>query len=60
MLGTGTYTMSTLAKFRQPTAEGFLVCLRDGGALAGMITIDSIIRGRFQSASVSGGPSPAR
>jgi [ribosomal protein S5]-alanine N-acetyltransferase len=42
-----------LAKFSLPTAEGFLVCLRDGGALAGMITIDSIIRGRFQSASVS-------
>jgi hypothetical protein len=40
-----------LAKFRQPTAEGFLVCLRDRGALAGMITIDSIIRGRFQSAA---------
>jgi ribosomal-protein-alanine N-acetyltransferase len=32
-----------LAKFSQPTAEGFLVCLRDGGTLAGMVTIDSII-----------------
>jgi len=42
-----------LAKFRSPATEGFLVCLRDGGALAGMISIDSIIRGRFQSASVS-------
>jgi [ribosomal protein S5]-alanine N-acetyltransferase len=42
-----------LARFRQPGAEGFLVCVRDGGALAGMITIDSIIRGRFQSASLS-------
>jgi ribosomal-protein-alanine N-acetyltransferase len=42
-----------LAKCSRPTAEGFLVCLRDGGAMAGMITIDSIIRGRFQSASVS-------
>ena len=46
------YTMPTtpeafqtyLAKYSQPTAEGFLVCLRDGGALAGMITIDSIVR----------------
>ena len=44
-----------LAKLGQPTAEGFLVCLRDGGALAGLVTIDSIIRGRFQSASVSYG-----
>ena len=55
------YTMPTtpeefqayLARFRQPSTEGFLVCVRDGGAMAGMITIDSIIRGRFQSASLS-------
>jgi ribosomal-protein-alanine N-acetyltransferase len=44
-----------LVRLSQPTTEGFLVCLRDGGAMAGMITIDSIIRGRFQSASVSYG-----
>ena len=42
-----------LAKYGQPTAEGWLVCLRDSGALAGMITIDSIVRGRFQSATLS-------
>jgi [ribosomal protein S5]-alanine N-acetyltransferase len=42
-----------LVRLSQPATEGFLVCLRDGGAMAGMITIDSIIRGRFQSASVS-------
>jgi [ribosomal protein S5]-alanine N-acetyltransferase len=42
-----------LSRFSQPTAIGFLVCVRDGGAMAGMITIDSIIRGRFQSASLS-------
>ena len=55
------YTMPTtpeefqayLARFRQPSMEGFLVCVREGGAMAGMITIDSIIRGRFQSASLS-------
>src|SRR5690348_11804067 len=55
------YTMPTtpeafqayLAKYSQPTAEGWLVCLRDGGALAGVITIDSIVRGRFQSATLS-------
>src|SRR5438477_1972148 len=42
-----------LAKLSQPTTEGFLVCLQDSGALAGVVTIDSIIRGRFQSASLS-------
>jgi ribosomal-protein-alanine N-acetyltransferase len=42
-----------LVRLSQPATEGFLVCLRDGGAMAGMITVDSIIRGRFQSASVS-------
>jgi [ribosomal protein S5]-alanine N-acetyltransferase len=55
------YTMPTtreqfqayLAKFRQPSTEGFLVCVRDGGSMAGLITIDSIVRGRFQSASLS-------
>ena len=55
------YTMPTtpeafqtyLAKYSQPTAEGWLVCLRDRRALAGMITIDSIVRVRFQSATLS-------
>jgi [ribosomal protein S5]-alanine N-acetyltransferase len=42
-----------LVRLSRPETEGFLVCLREGGALAGMITIDSIIRGRYQSASVS-------
>ncbi len=42
-----------LARYSQPGTEGFLVCLRSGGALAGIVTIDSIIRGRFQSASLS-------
>jgi ribosomal-protein-alanine N-acetyltransferase len=55
------YTMPTaprefgvyLTRFEQPTAEGLVVRMRDGGGLAGMITIDSIVRGRFQSASLS-------
>ncbi len=42
-----------LARLSQPGIEGFLVCLRDGGAMAGIVTIDSIIRGRYQSASLS-------
>jgi [ribosomal protein S5]-alanine N-acetyltransferase len=44
-----------LTRYAQPATEGFLVCLRDGGTMAGMVTIDSIIRGRFQSASLSYG-----
>jgi len=48
---------------------GRLVCVQDSGAMAGVIAIDSIIRGRFQSASLSYGemtgfppvpPHPAR
>ncbi len=42
-----------LTRYAQPATEGFLVCLRDGGTMAGMVTVDSIIRGRFQSASLS-------
>ena len=42
-----------LGRFSQPTAEGFLVCLRGGGAMTGLFTIDSIVRGRFQSAGLS-------
>ncbi len=42
-----------LARFSQPSTEGFLISLSGDGAMAGMVTIDSIIRGRFQSASLS-------
>jgi ribosomal-protein-alanine N-acetyltransferase len=57
------YTMPTtpeafasyLTRLGQPGTEGRLVCVRDSGAMAGVITIDSIIRGRFQSASLSYG-----
>src|SRR5947207_5023142 len=42
-----------LARYAQPATEGFLICLRDSGAIAGVATIDSVIRGRFQSASLS-------
>ena len=42
-----------LARFSQPSTEGFLVCLSGDGAMAGMITVNSVIRGRFQSASLS-------
>jgi [ribosomal protein S5]-alanine N-acetyltransferase len=42
-----------LTRYAQPATEGFLVCALGSGAMAGMITIDSIVRGRFQSASLS-------
>ena len=47
----GTY----LTRLERPSTEGRLVCVRDSGAMAGVIVIDSIIRGRFQSGSLSYG-----
>jgi [ribosomal protein S5]-alanine N-acetyltransferase len=35
------------------TAEGFLICTRATGAIAGVAHINSIIRGRFQNGSLS-------
>jgi [ribosomal protein S5]-alanine N-acetyltransferase len=42
-----------LTRFDHITAEGFLICLRGTGTIAGAIHINSIIRGRFQNGSVS-------
>jgi [ribosomal protein S5]-alanine N-acetyltransferase len=42
-----------LTRLSRPSTEGRLVCMRDGGAMVGVIIVDSIIRGRFQSASLS-------
>jgi len=42
-----------LTRLSQPSTEARLVCVREGGAMAGIITIDTIVRGRFQSASLS-------
>jgi [ribosomal protein S5]-alanine N-acetyltransferase len=50
---TGEDFQAYLARFRQPATEAFLVCLRDGGEMAGLVTVDSIVRGRFQSATLS-------
>ena len=57
------YTMPTtpeafqayLTQLSRPTTEARLVCVRDSGAMAGIIVIDSIIRGRFQSGTLSYG-----
>lgn len=41
-----------IARYDGPDEESLLVCLNDTGAIAGMININSIIRGRFQSGSL--------
>ncbi len=42
-----------IRRYQQPSEESLLICLRDTGAIAGMVNINSIIRGRFQSGSLS-------
>ena len=42
-----------LRRFDHVTAQGLLVCLRETGTIAGMININSIIRGRFQNGSLA-------
>ena len=42
-----------LRRFDHVTAEGLLICLRETGAIAGVIHINNIIRGRFQNGSLS-------
>ena len=41
-----------LARFDDLTAQSLLICLRDTGAIAGMVNINTIIRGSFQNASL--------
>jgi ribosomal-protein-alanine N-acetyltransferase len=42
-----------LTRYQQPSEESLLVCLRGTGAIAGLVNINSIIRGRFQNGSIS-------
>lgn len=42
-----------LAGFSPDYSESLLVCLRDSGAIAGLINIKEIIRGRYQGATIS-------
>ncbi|MDL4771872.1 MULTISPECIES: GNAT family N-acetyltransferase [Thermomonosporaceae] len=42
-----------LTRYEQPDEESLLVCLGGTGAIAGMVNINSIIRGRFQSGSLA-------
>jgi [ribosomal protein S5]-alanine N-acetyltransferase len=42
-----------LRRYQQPDEASWLICLRAGEAIAGMVNINSIIRGRFQNGSIS-------
>jgi ribosomal-protein-alanine N-acetyltransferase len=41
-----------LTRFDHVTGESFLVCLRDTGAIAGVVNVNNIIRGRYQNGSL--------
>jgi ribosomal-protein-alanine N-acetyltransferase len=42
-----------LTRYEQPSEEALLVCLRSTGSLAGLVNINSIIRGRLQSGAIA-------
>ncbi len=42
-----------LGRYQRSSEASLLVCLRSTGAIAGVVNINSIIRGRFQSGSLS-------
>jgi ribosomal-protein-alanine N-acetyltransferase len=42
-----------LARYAQPDEESLMICVRGSGAIAGLVNINSIIRGRFQSGSIA-------
>lgn len=42
-----------LRRYQQPSEESLLVCLRGTGAIADVVNVNSIIRGRFQCGSLS-------
>jgi len=51
--GTPQEFQAYLTRFDHVTAVGLLICLRGTGAIAGVIHINSIIRGRYQNGSLS-------
>jgi [ribosomal protein S5]-alanine N-acetyltransferase len=42
-----------LTRYEQPNEESVLICVRDSEAIAGVVNLNSIIRGRFQSGSIA-------
>ncbi|MEV0347921.1 GNAT family N-acetyltransferase [Nonomuraea sp. NPDC050680] len=43
---------SYLTRFEQPLHEGFVICLRDTGAIAGRVNVNNIVRGTNQSGTL--------
>ncbi|HEV7629212.1 MAG TPA: GNAT family N-acetyltransferase [Streptomyces sp.] len=41
-----------LARFEQPTHEGFVICLHDTGEIVGAVNINNIVRGTLQSGAL--------
>jgi ribosomal-protein-alanine N-acetyltransferase len=41
-----------LTRYERPSEESLLICVRETGAIAGVVNINSIIRGRFQCGSL--------
>ncbi len=42
-----------IGRYQRPGEESLLICLRGTGAIAGLVNINSIVRGRFQCGSLS-------
>ncbi|MET7766725.1 GNAT family protein [Streptomyces sp. NPDC005355] len=47
-----------ISKLERADHEGFLICVRETGALAGFININTIVRGAFQCGSIGYGAFP--
>jgi [ribosomal protein S5]-alanine N-acetyltransferase len=50
---TGAEFQAYVTRYSGPDEESLLVCGRDTGAIAGMININTIVRGRFQCGSLA-------
>lgn len=48
----GTMFRYYMQRISRADHEGFAICLRDGGAIVGVINLNNIVRGSFQSASL--------
>ncbi|MGY0490816.1 GNAT family N-acetyltransferase [Streptomyces sp. WG-D5] len=51
----GTYTEYAGRLIEDPTRHGFLVCERDGGAMAGFININNVVLGAFRCGALGYG-----
>ncbi len=49
--GRNTYA-AYLRRLGSPQHDGFLICLREGGAIAGVVNLNNVIRGALQGASL--------